>query len=123
MVISSERQPSRFTCLSSSSLNSERIAHNRSSRVHNTVFTKLNAINLPELIRNFHADGTAVFSADLAMDNARYNRILPALPSAVAIEIDRSIAEGLDRLRAERAQPLNLDGYDRYFQYYNGKPY
>ncbi|KAF7870609.1 hypothetical protein EAF04_004353 [Stromatinia cepivora] len=241
--------------------------------ISTTVSAKQNAINLPGLIRDFHGNGTTMFSADPATDNPRYSRILPALPSAVATEvhnegdvrrvwayitswaehafdvvpkvwhrweagppglgvttsetidtwwgvylgrhqrcaaigelkrpgviqkeewyraaplrdtsmlgkemrmyahqykcpqafifdgnyllitrfratngvddirngncyvdcffvskesndipywIDRLIAEGLNRLRAERAQPLNLDGYDRYFQYYDGKPY
>ncbi|CAG8982696.1 hypothetical protein HYALB_00000977 [Hymenoscyphus albidus] len=37
--------------------------------------------------------------------------------------IDRLIAEGLERLRAEVAGPILLGGYDRVFRYYDGKPY
>ena len=37
--------------------------------------------------------------------------------------IDRLIAEGLERLRAEQADPVSLGGYERQFRYYDGKPY
>lgn len=37
--------------------------------------------------------------------------------------IDQLVAEGLGRLRAEIAGQLNLGGYERYFRYYDGKPY
>ncbi|KAF7877685.1 hypothetical protein EAF04_001356 [Stromatinia cepivora] len=37
--------------------------------------------------------------------------------------IDRLIAEGLERLRAELAGRVVLDGYERMFRFYDGKPF
>lgn len=37
--------------------------------------------------------------------------------------IDRLAAEGLERQRSLMAQPVSLDGYDRRFRYYDGKPF